>query len=574
MDDVAALLEHGDMRLVSLPGLASKGDVVDFLQGVVTDWNGLEPIPEKHKEIALNALHSAVKDHAEPYKAPADQWDEPGAITHSLLPVPVLSEALIPEPYRVWISDVAYRMQTPPDFAAVTAITATASVVGTACTIRPKQKDDWTVIPNVWGAGIGRPTVVLKSPSMKEPMDMLEGLQKVAKAIHETQMRTYEFDKKLAEAKAKKFDDDLKSLVNSKKDGVAAEIDQMRDNFTNDDGIEEPVRRLYKTNETSIQSQTVLQTQNPRGILTYRDELTGLLTRWDRHEHEDERAYFLEGWNGNGSYTDYKIGRGLTEADNICISLFGGIQPDKLRRYLHQSMNGGNDGLMQRFQLAVYPDEPKNWKLIDKRPDTEARDKAFKALVSLDSLDYSRIAKKSEYGDLPYLRFTPKAQKVFNEWLTELQHTLPGEDNPLMAEHLGKYRSLMPSLALVFHLLDVADGTASGNVSKRAAILAAGWCEYLESHARRIYSFVTSPEKDAAVILSDRIKKLPNPFTAKDVYRKNWHLLKNRKQVEAACVVLIDENWLRKDSPRRAGGAGGRPALPQYSINPAVLEEK
>lgn len=49
---------------------------------------------------------------------------------------------------------------------------------------------------------------------------------------------------------------------------------------------------------------TVLQNQNPCGILVFRDELTGLLVRWDREDGQDERAYFLEGWNGNGLYTD------------------------------------------------------------------------------------------------------------------------------------------------------------------------------------------------------------------------------------------------------------------------------
>jgi len=106
------------------------------------------------------------------------------------------------------------------------------------------------------------------------------------------------------------------------------------------DAEPESVRRLFKTNETSIQSMTVIQNENLRGVLTFRDELTGLLVKWDRDDGADERAYFLEGWNGDGSYTDVKIGRGLTDAKNICISLLGGIQPDKLKRYLYQAMKG------------------------------------------------------------------------------------------------------------------------------------------------------------------------------------------------------------------------------------------
>ncbi|MGZ8927867.1 MAG: DUF3987 domain-containing protein [Methylobacter sp.] len=335
------------------------------------------------------------------------------------------------------------------------------------------------------------------------------------------------------------------------------------------------MRRLFKTNETSVQSQTVLQSQNPRGILTFRDELTGLLVRWEREDYQDERAYFLEGWNGNGSYTDFKIGRGLTEAPNICISVLGGIQPDKLKRYLAQTLNGGNDGLMQRLQLAVWPDEPKKWELIDKYPYHEEKNRVIDILRTLADADFKQYgALQGEYDARPYFRFDAAAQAVFNAWLTDLQlNRLPSEENPLMCEHLGKYRSLMPSLALIFHLIECANGKTSGKITEQAATLAVQWCEYLESHARRIYGMCMTPEREAAAILATHIKggKLPNPFNARDVYRKHWQMLDDRVKTEAACAVLEDEDWLRK--VRKKAEIGQTP-LPEYWINPAVLKTK
>jgi hypothetical protein len=461
-------------------------------------------------------------------------------------------------------------MQTPPDFAAVTAMTITASIIGTACAIRPKQRDNWTVIPNLWGACIGRPSVVLKSPSMKEPLDMLTRLQADAGEVYKVEMQNYEFDKKLAEIQAKGTE---KAMVEAVKNKDSTKLDALRNDHMSTETPTETVRRLFKTNETSIQSQTVLQTQNPRGLLTFRDEIMGLLTRWDKKDHEDERAYFLEGWNGDGSYTDFKIGRGLTEAEHICVSFFGGIQPDKLRRYLHQSMNGGNDGLVQRFQLAVYPDEPKEWQLVDEYPDTEEKTRVYEILKKLADMDFTQYgAEQGEYDKFSYLRFSTEGQEVFNEWLTELQKDkLSNEENPLMVEHLGKYRSLMPTLALIIHLIGVADGTASGQVSRQAAIQAAAWCDYLEEHARRIYDIVISPEQEAAAGLVEKIKtgKVPNPFTVKDIYGKHWTALQDREAVEAACMVLIDEDWLFLEQVKTGKG---RPRLPRYWINPVVRE--
>jgi Protein of unknown function (DUF3987) len=358
------------------------------------------------------------------------------------------------------------------------------------------------------------------------------------------------------------------------KDGVVQGDDMQKlkaDYLQLAEGVEaEATRRLFKTNETSIQSMTLLQVQNERGILVFRDELTGLLVKWDREDGADERAYFLEGWNGDGSYTDVKIGRGTTDAKSICISLLGGIQPDKLARYLYQANKGNNDGLVQRLQLAVWPDEPKAWQLIDTIPNKAEKQRAFdimKALAELDFIQYGAI--KGEYDERPYFRFDEAEQTIFNEWLTALQTVkIKNEENPLMVEHFGKYRSLMPSLALIFHCIDIADGKAQGNVTAKAARLAIEWCGYLETHARRIYAMAESPEHGAAVRLADKIKTkcLASPFTAKDVYRKHWHGLKERPEIEAACNILLDENWLMMQ--RKPKPLTGRPPLPEYSINP------
>ena len=53
-----------------------------------------------------------------------------------------------------------------------------------------------------------------------------------------------------------------------------------------------------------------------------------------------------------------------------------------------------------------------------------------------------------------------------------------------------KYRSLMPSLALIGHLIDGVAGGTTGPVSRAAAARAVAWCEYLQGHARRLYASV------------------------------------------------------------------------------------
>jgi hypothetical protein len=109
-----------------------------------------------------------------------DDWLEPQAINDSLLPVDSLPEKLIPEPFRDWITDAAHRMQSPPEFIAIPVIILTGSLVGTKCAIKPKERDDWMVVPNLWGSIIGSPSS-LKTPCMNEAFKPLAKLEKNAK---------------------------------------------------------------------------------------------------------------------------------------------------------------------------------------------------------------------------------------------------------------------------------------------------------------------------------------------------------------------------------------------------------
>ncbi len=585
-----ALEKPPEVKLFKPEELLECGDCVDWLQNFALDWDGFQPFPETSKSWALSELMDLVKKTAKP--VPDDSFvgfvgsgavvfnkKIPGEIKSKLPPVQELSEDLIPEPYRPWLADVSHRMQTPSDFVTISALVVTASVIGSGCSIKPKQKDGWEVIPNIWGACIARPSVALKTPCMKEAMRPLEKLQEKYGELYEKEKAGAEFDNLANEAKLKDVKDRLSKAAKGKgKDGVVKsdDISTLKAQYLEltQDEPPEPIRRLFKTNETSIQSMTVLQNENPRGILTFRDELMGLLAKWDREDCQDERAYFLEGWNGDGSYTDVKIGRGLTDAKNICVSILGGIQPDKLRRYLRQAAKGDNDGLMQRLQLAVWPDEPENWTNVDECPDDEAQQRAYAILETLADMDFTQYgAEQGEHDDRPYYRFSEAGQQVFNDWLENLQNVkIKNEGKPLMVEHFGKFRSLMPSLALIFHLIDMADGKPADAVSEQAARLAVQWCDYLESHARRIYAMANSPESMAAAELAGKIEdsKLPNPFTVRHVIRKGWQELDDKEVVQAACKILIDENWLRMS--RKPKPTTGRPPAPEYHINPAIFE--
>ena len=191
-------------------------------------------------------------------------------------------------------------------------------------------------------------------------------------------------------------------------------MDCLKEDFANLEEPKPPVWRRYVTNDATIEKMAELQACNPRGLLLFRDELVGQFATWDKDGHESDRAFYLESWNGDKSYTCDRIGRGTTHVQNLCVSLCGGIQPAKLTTYLHSAMRGlNNDGLVQRLQVLVYPDEPGTWTLIDRPVHAQARQAAFQAIERLAIVDFRQIGAYAEEGQIPYFRFDDAAQHVF-----------------------------------------------------------------------------------------------------------------------------------------------------------------
>src|SRR5262249_43480925 len=183
-------------------------------------------------------------------------------------------------------------------------------------------------------------------------------------------------------------------------------------------------------------------------------------------------------------------------------------------------------------------DELSGWKLVDQYPDSIARARVFQIVRKLAHMDFLQCGALFEDGaKVPYFRFENAAQERFFQWWSELENgALRREEHPMLLEHLAKYRSLMPSLALLFHLIDVAAERHAGPVTLQAAEMAVGWCELLAAHARRVYGMVTDCPTPPAVQLAGRLSAgaLGARFSLRDVYRREWGLLNTKARAQAA----------------------------------------
>ena len=331
----------------------------------------------------------------------------------------------------------------------------------------------------------------MKSPALAEVMKPLARL--VAEAYEEYQkaILAYEMDVMVAEATKAALKDELKRAAkDAAKSGNRSKLDEIARRGQDTEVPEEPLLRRYKTEDATIEKISEILLENPRGILVHRDELSGWLRNLDKQGREGDRSFYLEAWNGTGSFDVDRIGRGSLHVPALCLSILGSIQPGPLSTYVYQATQGekGDDGLLQRFQLLVWPDPSPSWRNVDRWPDTEAKNRAYEVFKRLDALDPEDFGASGEDEEgIPAVRFTDEAQEVFDRWRDELEVRLrTAELPPALESHLAKYRSLMPSLALIFQLIEFVDGTGEGGaVGLRPALQAAAWCEYLETHASK-----------------------------------------------------------------------------------------
>ena len=60
----------------------------------------------------------------------------------------------------------------------------------------------------------------------------------------------------------------------------------------------------------------------------------------------------------------------------------------------------------------------------------------------------------------------------------------------------------------------------------------------------------------------------PKPFSARDIYRKQWHGLADSTAVKKGCRLLFEFGWLIEVNA--GSSSGGRPADPLYLMSPAI----
>ncbi|MEN8219755.1 MAG: YfjI family protein, partial [Pseudomonadota bacterium] len=460
-----------------------------------------------------------------------------------------VTEDMLPKNVSQWVNDVAKRMWIYPTYPSVALISFVSAIIARRVAIHPKKYDvEWRVIPNIWGAIVGQPGVQ-KSPALTPMFEPIARFQKHLKDEYNEALKQHK--KELQQWK-------------------------LQPKTTRGEKPTEPALRVLSVNDATMEAIHLAHLTNPQGLLLYRDELSGLIAEMGKQGREGQRQFFLEGWNGNGQYSMMRLSRENVDVEGLCLTIFGGIQPNILAQYIANTSTGkADDGFIQRFQLLVNSVPKADYKLIDVAPDYDGKAMFDK---TIDRLLYLPM-----HGDPVITAFSDDAQPRFNAWLENLERRIRANTMPsILTSHISKYRSLLPSLALVFetisneefNLENMRDGKLLPRVSLESLELGIRWCDFLETHARSM--LLDSPcEASPSALLAEKLiqkyksGKWKDGATERSIKRLSRAKMDNQ-YFDDALELLHEFGYIKieQHQPKR----GGTPSN-IIIVNPAITND-
>jgi len=394
----------------------------------------------------------------------------------------------LPEILRLRVQDVSDGLGTPHEMAAVAGIAILGGAISNKCGIRQEKFDDWTLIPNLWGAVIAPPGSNKSAAisAMSKPI--------IEKEIQEA--KNYDEGYQLYISEKKKYDISIKEYAKKVKFDKDAEEPK---------APKKPKRKRFLINDATHEVIGEILKDSNQGIIALHDELGGLLASFGSKARagEEARSFYLGAWDGDTPKNIDRIGRGSFFIENYCISVFGGIQPTLIDKLISDAVSGKfSDGLLERFQLFVYPEFNTKFHKRKHFENKEVKSNYADTMHKLLTTDPMLFGAKRDFeNQRPYFRYSDEAQIAYDLW-DEKRHYRQMEARAnkehVFESSISKQKVLIGSLALIFHLFEIASGflTPSSTIDIINFERACRLTEFFEKHMLKIYSRAEAIEEE------------------------------------------------------------------------------
>ncbi len=539
-DEVASILAKltpaPQVKIVELPGLPEKGDIVEW---IAAQGDAIEPAELRRQ------LESLADD------AECIQADGPEApVCFRPFPVEVL-----PEPVRGFVRAAARAIGCDPSFLVLPILAALAGCIGNSRSIQLKR--GWCEPPVIWVAIVG-PSGDLKSPALDCVFHSLFDLQ--TKLIREHEAA-------LAEFKLRHLEYEV-TLSTWKRKGA-------KNGEQPPKPPEEPTCARILASDVTTEALATLLRDNPRGLINLWDELAGLLGGFNQYKggRGSDAKHWLKMHGARNWIVDRKsVAQKTIVIARAFVCVVGAIQPEILRTVLGREHF--QDGMAARLLLAFPPPRMKRWTTAEIPEDLEqAMVKLYGQLMELE-LDFDdhgaprpRALSLSRSGQAAWIQF-------FNEHAHEMSE-LEGD----LRAAWSKLEGYAARLALIVHLVRQATGDPTlehpGRVDAASILAGVAISRWCANEARRIYSAweETDDQRDQRRLVDFIIRK-GGVVTVRQVQQGcTW--LKTPGAAETALQQLVSAGLgLWKSTPRgRPGQPTRRFRLTSVYGNPVLPDE-
>lgn len=472
-------------------------------------------------------------------------------------PAPVMSDdafATVYGPWASWIQTAAKVKGVPVDYVALALLSAASAVIGNARWASPWQ--GWKETTILWVMLVGDPSAG-KSPALDAVLDPIREIERGLAETYKTRRKDWEAADEIAALSLAQWKSNAKAAIADGNEAPAKPF--------NADAGAPPIRERITISDVTTEKVATLLAASWRGLLLFRDELSGWLGSMDRYSGGGgDRPFWLEAYGGRSYPVDRKSNPEPIIVDHLSVAILGGTQPDKLSRLLVKT---DDDGLLARF-LTVFP-EPVPLSRPTDEIDARKMQAGFERLMSLPSA-FDENGNKRPF----IVPFSEGAANALQEFRAECR-AWEAEATGLFKGHIGKMPGLVVRVSCVLAHLDWAsmpgapfpDEISAAHVGRACYLVG----EHMRGHAFRAYGAAEPPEeiRNARKVANLILRERPRRLTVRDIQNRQMSGLQKSKDVEAALSSLEQSDWMRRISEN----SGGRPRV-FYVVNPKLWGAK
>ncbi len=392
----------------------------------------------------------------------------------------------LPEGCANYVREAAESLLCPPELVGVPSLCALSAAVGHSRALRIKQ--GWTVSGNLFAAVVDEPGS-RKSPAAAYAYKPLHKLQaeirkdhREAKKDYEKEVRQHAVDKKLA----------------------------AKDNKAEPEPPAKPTMKRCIVDDITVEALAGRLEENPRGLLSAQDELTGFIRGMDQYKSGGKgntRQTYLKIWSNQPIIVDRKGGEEPVVIPNPYVTLQGSIQPG----VLDEIADGRDDGFLDRW-LFAYPESRQGGYSDSYVSDAAelAYERTIKALWNKEPFEASEDGYESRV-----IQMSEEAKELFKAEANGLREEMYAPGFPeVMRGAWAKFDLHLARLALILAVARQAHEDQE-EVSADDMRNALSLLEYFKDSARKVYGqlFEANPDDVLAADLKTFLTKTGYVFS-------------------------------------------------------------